>query len=540
MTLNAAIEVENVDFESKNIKLLSQLSLAQTGGTHDEATANDVWGWTDPVTGIEYVLLGRSDGVAMIQIEDPQNPIFLGLLPLTPETQTFVNRDVKVYKDNAYVIADNNVHGLQIFDLTQLRNISEPPVVFTPTNLFLGVEKAHNITINEETGYCYLSGYKLESDTLLPRNGLMVLDLNQEIDSPNFLQGTFKRARLDGDSYTHDAQVVIYRGPDEQYQGEEIAFCSNAGIFLIVDVSDKSRMREISNATYPEVNYIHQGWLTEDHHYFISNDEHDDDAAGGFTTTHIWDVSSLDFPRYIGAHVHNTTSKDHNLHIHNGLLYEANYTTGLRILEMTDLENAKLEEIAYIDTHPENDDDGIFAGAWGVYPFFESGTIAIGDMERGLILVQLQNPLSVWTSKYFTEEELQDPNQEETLWGYSADPDHDRLNNLMEFSIDSNPLTPTPQSGMSILLGFNSSSNNGDQQHLTPIISIRSRSDYSNLIFHLESSTNLMPDSWDNEFSFLNTEGANDNQWRIENYIPNFSMESDSRRFFRYSVELID
>ena len=32
---------------------------------------------------------------------------------------------------------------------------------------------------------------------------------------------------FDDDGYTHDAQCVIYNGPDEDYQGQEICFNSN-------------------------------------------------------------------------------------------------------------------------------------------------------------------------------------------------------------------------------------------------------------------------------------------------------------------------
>ena len=46
-----------------------------------------------------------------------------------------------------------------------------------------------------------------------------------------------------------------------------------------------------------------------------------------------------------------------------------------------------VKEIGFFDSYP-SDNDTKFAGAWNVYPYFESGIIAINDIESGLILVK--------------------------------------------------------------------------------------------------------------------------------------------------------
>ena len=43
--------------------------------------ANDVWGWTDPVTGREYALAKLYEGTAFVDITDASNPTYLGTLP---------------------------------------------------------------------------------------------------------------------------------------------------------------------------------------------------------------------------------------------------------------------------------------------------------------------------------------------------------------------------------------------------------------------------------------------------------------------------
>ena len=65
----------------------------------------------------------------------------------------------------------------------------------------------------------------------------------------------------------------------------------------------------------------------------------------------------------------------------------------LKLNREIDIENIGTEsmtEIGFFDSFPENDNNS-FSGVWNVYPFFESGLIAISDSSRGLFLVQRSN-----------------------------------------------------------------------------------------------------------------------------------------------------
>lgn len=69
-------------------------------------------------------------------------------------------------------------------------------------------------------------------------------------------------------------------------------------------------------------------------------------------------------------------------------MFQAHYRAGLRILR---LRNAlaisrRLEEVAYFDVYAD-DDEPEFNGAWGVYPFFESGSIVVSGIEQGLFVL---------------------------------------------------------------------------------------------------------------------------------------------------------
>lgn len=132
--------------------LQSELSLAALNASG----GNDSWGWTDSTTGKEYALVGLNNGTAFIDISNPTSPVFLGKLPTHTSNSSW--RDVKTYNDHAFIVSEANGHGMQVFDLTRLRNVSSPPETFTEDAHYSGFGRAHNIVINEDTGYAYAVG----------------------------------------------------------------------------------------------------------------------------------------------------------------------------------------------------------------------------------------------------------------------------------------------------------------------------------------------------------------------------------------------
>lgn len=371
-----------ITFPAFNVNVLSHLPLAEIGGDGNQIRGSDLWGWTDPLDGNEYALVGRTDGTAFVNVSDPANPVYLGFLQRTSGAKKKAWRDIKVYADHAYIVADGTTHGMQIFDLTQLRNVSSLPTTFSETAHYSGFDMAHNIAINQDTGYAYVVGTELYS------GGPCILDLSDPI-APVHVGG------FSFDGYTHDTQVVVYHGDDVDHFGKEIAFNSNTDELTIVDFTDKSSFNStqiISKSSYDSSGYVHQGWLTEDHRYFLSNDELDELNNNVTTRTHLWDLADLDAPGYMGFYDHGLNSTDHNLYIVGDFAFEANYTTGLRVLDLSEIDSGILNEVAYIDTHPGEDSNTSFEGAWSTYPFFASGTILIGDRNEGLVLVELAIP----------------------------------------------------------------------------------------------------------------------------------------------------
>lgn len=384
-------------FPCRNIELLSRLPLNEMGG----GSGADSWGWKDPQSGRYFAIVARSNGTAFVEVTDPSTPVFLGNLPSTSGQQPW--RDVKVYADHAFIVADGiNGHGMQVFNLARLRDVDSPQT-FAPDALYTGVGSAHNIAINEDSGFAYIVGGDECS------GGLHMVDISTP-RQPQFA-GCFS-----GDGYTHDVQCVIYDGPDSDYTGREICLASNEDSVTVVDVSSKSTPQLISKAFYPDTAYSHQGWLDESGSLFFMGDEVDELTFGMNTRTLVFNVQDLDNPQFLGAYLHGTTAIDHNMYVKGNYLYQANYRSGLRILKINPNSPVALEEVAYFDTEPENDSLG-FTGAWNVYPFFDNDTVLVSDVNNGLFVLRVSleyladGPLNgtisgAWTAQGFNDQGL--------------------------------------------------------------------------------------------------------------------------------------
>jgi len=371
-------------FDCNQVDLMSFLPVSQIGGKRG-VQLSDVWGYNDPETGKEIAIVGRVDGTSFVDITDPSRPVYLGDLPKTPGSVGSFWREIKTYKHYAFIVADGaRQAGMQVFDLNRLRGVRTPQT-FTPDHLYRGVHSVHDIVSDTVSGYMYLTGSNGGGNTC--GGGLHMVDVRDPLN-PKFA-GCFSDPQTGraGTGYTHDAQCVVYHGPTTKYQGRQICFGFNETHLSIADVTDKAHPVAISRATYPNVGYAHQGWLTDDQRYMYEDDELDE--IQGFvdgTRTLIWDVSDLDNPVLAGEYISKNKATDHNLWLVGNTMYQSNYVSGLRVLDITD--RLKPKEVGFFDTHPVGPDEPGFEGTWGNYPFFKSGVVAVSSMTEGLFILK--------------------------------------------------------------------------------------------------------------------------------------------------------
>ena len=379
-------------FDCRDVDLVSFMPVSALGGKRG-IMLNDMWGWTDEETGREFAIVGRLDGTAFVEVTDPANPVYLGELPLHQGAQPNLWRDMKVYKNHVFIVSDGaGPHGVQVFDLTQLRAVRNPPLTFKETAHYDRIHSAHNIAIDEESGFAFTIGNSMGGETC--GGGPHMIDI-REPAKPTFAgcwaDTTTGNART---GYTHDSQCVVYRGPDQRYTGKQVCFNASETAVGIADVTDKKNPKRISTVSYPNVAYAHQGWLSEDQRYFFLNDEGDElSGTAPRTRTVVFDVADLEDPVVLKEFMGTTPATDHNLYVKGRYMYQSNYVAGLRVIDVSDPANPV--EVGYLDTVPFGKDMPGFAGTWSNYPFFKSGVVGVTSMREGLFLVRYRAPAMV-------------------------------------------------------------------------------------------------------------------------------------------------
>lgn len=396
-------------FPCHKVDLASFLPLPDIESTF----VNDLWGWEDPDTGLQLAIIGTFEGTAFIDVTDGENPVYLGTLEGSGDPDDIGNiwGDVRVYENVAYIVAETldfstydpaagtiDGFGVQIVDLTQFRGRTAPFDI-SLTNRLDDVSQSHNVSLNTETGRLYVVGSVADVadacavpappglPVLNGSGGALIYSLDDPLDPQ--LVGC-----LDPEAYNHDVHCVVYEGPDADYQGREMCIGSNEDTVAIYDATDPANPVVIDRLTYYEEGlevgdiYTHQGWWSEDQSYFFLGDELDE-YSGAVTerSTYIWDVSDLDNAEVIGTHTDGNTSIDHNMFVLDGLLYQANYTSGLWIYDAWKAEQGRVTMRGYFDIFPVDDRTDFF-GAWGTYPYFGDGKVIVTSSDEGVFVLQ--------------------------------------------------------------------------------------------------------------------------------------------------------
>jgi len=379
------------EFTCSNIEVVAHVPTSALGGARG-VWVNDVWGWTDPETGNDYALVARRDGAAFVDVTNPSAPRLVGSLPRTHGSPPSVWRDIKVIGNYAFVVSDGaGAHGMQVFDLTRLRDVAGTPAVFEPDTTYHEMFSAHNVVADTANAFVYVVGANGGGETC--GGGLHMVDVREPL-RPTFAGCYNDRSGANERGYTHDAQCLTYEGPDERYRGRQVCIGSNEKEINIADVTDKENPVTIGRNSYPNVAYAHQGWFDPEQRYFYMNDEMDE-VAGSVegTRTIVWDLAKLDDPIVAHEYIGPVPSSDHNLFVKGDRVYESNYGSGLRVLDISERENPR--EIAFFDSAPLNDDQpghsASQSGAWSNYPFFDSGVVVFTSVREGLFLVRVMD-----------------------------------------------------------------------------------------------------------------------------------------------------
>ncbi|KAH6685949.1 hypothetical protein F5X68DRAFT_241299 [Plectosphaerella plurivora] len=387
-------------FRCNNVDLYSFVSHAALGDSLGEGSSS--WGWTSD-DGREFVAIGQYQGTAFAEITKEGRLVYIGRLPAYSRPSQW--REIRSYKSYFIIGSEAVDHGIQIFDGRKLLDLDpKNPKQFTQgdltswTRALLPVGRAHNVVVNEELKYFAAVGAQPRTDPNC-RSGLNFFSLEDPSNPVNL-------GCAAGDGYVHDAQCLVYRGPDKRYQGRDICYGYNEDTLTIYDVTNKANVTNIiSRISYEGAAYTHQGWVLdpENQEFLVLDDELDEQrrvgpAAPGYPVTYIWDIRDLENPKNTGIYRSKVKAIDHNQYVIDGLNYQSNYGAGLRVFDVSsiprDPTGNSVCEVAWLDIHPSDDlasGGGVvqFLGTWSSYAYFKSGYIFINSIERGGFVAKL-------------------------------------------------------------------------------------------------------------------------------------------------------
>ena len=369
-----------------NTELLSHVPFSAVSAT--PGASADVWGFVDLNTNREYALVGYNIGTAVFDVTDPEIPREIGFI----DGQNTTWRDIKVHQHfnasagrwnaYAYITTDGSTDGLFVIDLTDL------PQRISRVSYASDFSAAHNVfAANTDFG----TGLSLTGVT----PNLVIAGTNRGGGSPrlyslqNPAQPSFVSQPGIGD-YMHDAASMIIRDARKDTQCVnavdycEVMFDFNESTIDIWDITDATNPVRLSRTPYSNSAYTHSGWPSEDGMYLFVHDELDEQRFGLRTTVRTFSLADLRSPVAESVWTGPSPAIDHNGFVRGNRYYVSNYSRGLTILDISD--PTSVTSAGRLDTYPFSDSAN-FVGAWGAYPYFHSGRIAVSDISSGFYMV---------------------------------------------------------------------------------------------------------------------------------------------------------
>jgi choice-of-anchor B domain-containing protein len=375
-------------YPCNSVSLQSHLSLAQLLPASTRGA--DVWGFTDLNTGREYAIMGLDNGVAIVDITDPQAPeqvaYAAGTNTIWREITTYQRYDqtAKRWRAYAYVTADRSPDRLMLLDLSGLPN---------------GVEQVNFLSEFTSAHTAYMVNADYTYGIPESANGAQLVISGAGINGGNYRLYSLAQPRspallsIGNAGYTHD---VASFGVNDARKNTQCASaigqtkCQvltdfNETTIDVWDVTNPSATVLLGRQSYVGASYVHSGWWTEDGRYLFAHDELDEQNLGLNTTVRVFDMSNLAAPNLVGSWVGDTRAIDHNGYVRGNRYYFSNYSEGLTVLDITT--PTAPQRVGFFDTYPASNQAG-FVAAWGAYPFFASGSMIVGDINSGLYVLK--------------------------------------------------------------------------------------------------------------------------------------------------------
>lgn len=375
-------------FPCRNVDFLAQIPLSAFSSR--PASAANVWGFVDLNDNREYAVIGLRNGTAVVDVSDPANPrevaTVAGNMSSWREVKIYQHRDVTTnrYRAYAYISTEAPGSGLQVIDLSGLPNSVALATTLTDTGrqhtvYVSNIDYSTNVALPGAEAFLYVAG----SDV---NNGAWRVYSLVNPARPQLVTAA------PGGQYMHDS-TSLYITDSRAAQCEaghnpcQVLVDFNENTVDLWDVTNKSQPVLLSSTSYPAATYTHSGWPSVDQRFLFVHDELEEIQRGFNTQLYTMNLDNLRAPSVVTSYRGSTTTTDHNGYTKGTFYYVSHYRRGLAVFDAADPN--QLREVAQFDTFlaPAANSAGT-DGAWGVYPFFPSGTVVISDISNGLFLLK--------------------------------------------------------------------------------------------------------------------------------------------------------
>jgi len=338
---------------------------------------SDVWGYAAP-DGSEYGLMGVLAGMAIVKV--PSGEIIEVVAGPTGGDPNYT-RDIKVYKNYAYMVGDLNGgsrQGMMIIDLSPLPNKTRfvKAIRVNDPNASTPEYRAHNMTIDTVSGLAFLTGNnrnKVEH--------VSVFDL-KDPENPAFLTNF---SPVNGPYKPHD----LYARNGKLWVAENVA--DHFSVWNVSDPLNPSLITRIDVVCSDNADGLcHNIWPTDNDMGFITTEESENH------TVKFWDMTNSSNVTKVADFL-GTGGMAHNIHVMGKYGFLSHFKDGIYVLDISDLSNPI--QVAHYDAYPDKNQSWyqtkLYTGIWGVFPNLPSGHVLTGGHEGYLSILKFTGTNSI-------------------------------------------------------------------------------------------------------------------------------------------------
>lgn len=327
----------------------AQLNIAFRANLPYNGSLANIGGYVDS-SGNEYALVGYDEGLSIVDVTDPTQPVIIFDVPGTTSNW----REVKTWQNYAYVTTEGCCNGLQIVNLGYLPDSVQVKNWKGSGSINNQLETIHALHI--DAGFAYLFGSNLF-------NGAAVIADLADPWNPVYTGST-------PGTYIHDGYVRN----DTLWAGHIYD-----GYFSVMDVSNKSNPVLITTQITPG-QFTHNTWLNDQGNVLFTTDEINNSYLTAYDISDLGNIQELNRIQLTPG----SGSVVHNTHTINDFEVVSWYKDGIAIVDVSRPDNMIVT--GHYDTYTQGSGGG-FDGCWGVYPYLPSGTIVASDMSNGLYVL---------------------------------------------------------------------------------------------------------------------------------------------------------